>query len=153
MKNFLQHLSDLNINHIEDNDNQRALRLEELSGLKLPRSYKQFFNGYEFDTFYTNGIEFYGNTGFGSLDDIFTAIFKDKIMSSFLLKNGYLQFARPDCGSYDPICFNTNKKRGDEYEIVHICHESILCNNKIKIIKVIAPSFRHWLEETTLKLT
>lgn len=82
----------------------------------------------------------------GGADDIYTAIFEDKIMSLFLLDKGYLQFARPDCGSYDPICFNTNKKRGDEYEIVRICHESILCNNKLKIINVIAPSFRRWVE-------
>lgn len=127
MENHLIPLTqDENINLIENIDANRSIKLERLTNLKFPRSFKQFFNTFEFDTFYTNGIEFYGNTDCGGLDDIFTAIFEDEIMSPCLLENGFLQFARPDCGSYDPICFNTNKKKGDECEIVRICHESIL---------------------------
>ncbi len=147
MDRFFTKLSaNKNIDIIKNINSIRINKLEDMTDINFPRSYRQFFNSFEFDTFYTNGIEFFGNTGTSGLDDIYTAIFKDKILSKTLLDNGYLQFARPDCGSYDPICFNTNKKRGDECEIVRMCHESILGYDEIKIKETIAPSFRKWLE-------
>ena len=49
----------------------------------------------------------------------------------------------------DPVCFDirsgTNSK---DYRIVKIDHGEILCNYRVKVVKEIAPSFRHLVLQT-----
>jgi hypothetical protein len=50
----------------------------------------------------------------------------------------------------DPVCFDiksgTNSK---DYRIVKIDHGEILCNYRVKVVKEIAPSFRHLVLQTS----
>lgn len=50
---------------------------------------------------------------------------------------------------YDPVCFDvkTRNKNGD-CRIVKIDHEEILCNNRIKVIAELAPSFYQLVLQT-----
>jgi len=75
--------------------------------------------------------------------------FKDRLLIDegfvkVLLPAGYLQIGNPDDSSYDPVCFDTNKK--GECQIVRIDHEEILCRSRIRVVKVIAASFLELIE-------
>ena len=77
---------------------------------------------------------------------------RDPHMWKFLLKRGYIQFAKgPDC-DYDPVCFaiQSRTSNGRDYKIVKIDHEEILCFDRLKIVQELAPSFEE-LVKTTIR--
>ncbi len=50
---------------------------------------------------------------------------------------------------YDPICFDTSARtENDDYKIVKIAHEQILCNNRVEIVAELAPSFEQLMLDT-----
>ena len=58
------------------------------------------------------------------------AILNDRIIADATLKAGYIQFTRPESGSYDPICFDATHAVSDrEFPIVRLDHEEILCRD------------------------
>jgi len=58
-------------------------------------------------------------------------------MLTVLRKHGYLTFARPQDGSYDPVCFDYRKKTDStEPAVVRIDHEEILCRDRIRIKQI-----------------
>jgi hypothetical protein len=74
---------------------------------------------------------------------------KDPAIWGALLPAGYIQFGKGPDMDYDPVCFDikSRKKNGD-CRIVKIDHEEILCNNRIKLVAELAPSFRHLVLQT-----
>ena len=62
---------------------------------------------------------------------------------------GYIQFGLgPDMDS-DPVCFDiTSGTNSKDYRIVKIDRGEILCNYRVKVVKEIAPSFRHLVLQT-----
>lgn len=93
-------------------------------------------------SFEISGIRFFANTGQNAEDEMAQAIFQDSSIFSTLTGNGYMQFARPTDGSYDPICFATIKPvKNREYPIVRIDHEQILCYNRIGKVQLLFQSF------------
>jgi hypothetical protein len=75
-----------------------------------------------------------------SLDGL---LHEDPHLWSFLLKSGYIQFGKGPDSDYDPVCFDirSRKKKGRDCKIVKIDHEQILCYDRLKIVKELAPSF------------
>lgn len=66
-----------------------------------------------------------------------------------LLPAGYIQFAKGPDVDYDPVCFDIrNRKKNGECRIVKIDHEEILCNNRVKVVAELAPSFRELILKT-----
>lgn len=64
------------------------------------------------------------------------------ILSPFLLQRGYIQFGQGTGGNYDPVCFDiSSRKKNRDYRVVMIDHEEILCNDRLKIVAELAPSF------------
>jgi hypothetical protein len=64
---------------------------------------------------------------------------RDKILWSFLLAAGYIPFAKGP----DMVCFAVrDRRKNNESPIVKIDHEEILCNNRLRIVKQMAPSPR-----------
>jgi hypothetical protein len=60
---------------------------------------------------------------------------------------GYVQFARPETGAYDPVCFVTGAKaHNNEYRKVMVDHEDALQFSRIRIMAEVAPSFRRFVE-------
>jgi len=48
------------------------------------------------------------------------------VIAGHTLNSGYLQFARPASGGYDPICFAMRRPSGNrEFPIVRLDHEEI----------------------------
>ncbi|MBW3635436.1 MAG: SMI1/KNR4 family protein [Armatimonadetes bacterium] len=116
--------------------------LEARLSRQFPQSFRSLVARYIFPPFDLGPLQFLANTPEG-VDDLYelrTGIFKDAYLSAGLLQNGFLQFARPAGGDYDPICFDPNGS------IVGIDHESILCHDEIAITKVIALSFAELIE-------
>jgi hypothetical protein len=82
-----------------------------------------------------------------------SAIRADAIPSLFLLKQGFLRFARPAGGSYDPVYFDCrNSRRKGEPAVVRVDHEEILCNDRLRVLEQLAAGFDVLLEETTSAL-
>ena len=117
-------------------------RLEARLPAPLPPSFRSLVARYVYSEFAAGGLWCFANTGEQTEQEWGTALWKDKVLSGGLLREGYIQFARPDTGSYDPICFDTQHRAKDgECPVVWIDHEGILCDDKIVVYKEIAPSF------------
>lgn len=120
---------------------------------ELPKSYLSLITRYAFPILELKPAMLYANTGKDVFNELSKSIFKDKFMSEFLFKNGFVQLGVPYTGNYDPICFDCRKKvKNYEYPIVQLDHEMILCREKIKINKEIAPSFRSFIEASIKNL-
>ncbi len=109
---------------------------------RFPASFRSLLMRYSFPSFDAGGLSFFANTGTGSDEELSVAIFKDQVIAPTLLKAGYIQFARPESGSYDPICFAAQQSASNrEFPVVRIDHESILCFERINSPQLVADSF------------
>ena len=73
----------------------------------------------------------------------------DRGLWNELVPNGYLQFGKAPDLNYDPVCFDFNRRlRDGDCRIVPIDHEEILCNQRLKEVSEIAPSFRQLVLQT-----
>jgi hypothetical protein len=109
---------------------------------RFPTSFQALLTRYAFQTFDADGISFFANTGGDSNEELSVAIFNDRIIADTTMKAGYIQFARPEGGSYDPICFDARLAVNNrEFPIVRLCHEEILCRDRILVSETIADSF------------
>ncbi len=116
--------------------------LESKLPRRLPSSFRSLVTRYAFAPFDIGPLRLFGNTGLDEEDDLSGVIFRDRTMAQATLKNGYIQFARPDTGSYDPICFDAKDSAANrEFAIVRLDHEQILCNDRIKVVEKVADSF------------
>jgi hypothetical protein len=119
---------------------------EEKLPKRLPLAFHSLIICYSFNTFDFNGLSFFANNL--TDENLSVIVFKDQIVSGITLQNGFVQFARPDDGSYDPICFDTKISRSKrEFPVVRIDHEAILCRNEIRIGEKISDSFLKFVLE------
>lgn len=128
---------------IKANFNQWIPDLEQKLPMRFPPSYDSFISRYIFPAFEFGPVFLFGNTGSEIHSELKDKIFRDKAIADQLLPAGYLQFGNPHEGNYDPVCFDTNN---NQYPIVQIDHEEILCRSRIRVVKVIAPSFLKLIE-------
>lgn len=113
---------------------------------KLPPSFLSFISRYAFPSFEAGPITFFANTGYNIDWEMYHKMFDDEFLCKPLFKNGYIHFACPWEGNYDPICFDAKTGRDNEYPIVQLDHEEILRHSKIMVVKEIAPSFLHFAQ-------
>jgi SMI1 / KNR4 family (SUKH-1) len=114
--------------------------LEQKLPRSLPLSFRALVTRYAFVPFEVGGLSFYANAGTDDHDELSVAIFRDRFIAGATLKAGYIQFARPADGSYDPICFDIrNSVR--ESPIVRLDHEEILCYERIRVSQAVSRSF------------
>jgi hypothetical protein len=127
--------------------------LENRLPFRLPPTFRSLVSRYLFPSFDAGPIQFYSVGVEEPYTEFRSAVFGDRFMSPFLLKNGYVQFGRPAGGSYDPICFDfTISRRKSEPPVVHIDHEEILCNERIRVIESLSPAFHLFVEDLTRTL-
>jgi hypothetical protein len=114
----------------------------------LPVSFRSLVTPYLFPSFTVGGLDFFANKGDGSDDEFSAAIFHDQFIADAAFKSGYIQFARPDGGSYDPICFDARHSLSNrEFPIVRLDHEDILCRERIHSIAAISDSFYRFVAD------
>ncbi|HEU4769597.1 MAG TPA: hypothetical protein VFS77_19680 [Pyrinomonadaceae bacterium] len=76
--------------------------LEQRVPQRLPVSFLSLITRYAFSAFATGGIHFFANTGGDALDELTVAIFNDKNITNVTHAANFIQFGRPEDGSYDP---------------------------------------------------
>lgn len=114
----------------------------------LPVSFESMIKRYSFPVIEIGAIILFSNFGDASSDDLSTAIFRDEAIYETTTKSGFIQFARPSDGWYDPVCFDARiTQMNHEYPIVRLDHEEILYKGRISIKDYIAESFYRYIEE------
>jgi hypothetical protein len=74
---------------------------------------------------------------------------KDRGLWNCLLPAGYVQFGKGSDADYDPVCFDyTTRKKNRECRIVKIDHEQILCNERVRVVSELAPTFESFVVST-----
>jgi hypothetical protein len=89
---------------------------------------------------------FFANSGHDLFYELSRNAFKDPGLFPTLHKYGYLEFGKPFGGNYDPICFDTHRRKHGDAPIVPLDHEEILIRTRIRVIQEIAPSFADFLK-------
>jgi hypothetical protein len=111
---------------------------------RLPRSYRSFASRYLFPAFEVGPVTLFANTG-GAVPEqweLVQAAFLDEALSAPLLAAGFVQFGRPSTGSYDPVCFDLNKRtNAGECPVIQVDHEAALQGLGIRVVAELAPSF------------
>lgn len=128
----------------EDNAS-RLKALEAHLPKRFPQSFTSLLARYSFPSFDAGGITYFGWESTGTEFSEIAPPAKGSL-SELLLPAGYVQFGRPDTGSFDAVCFEVGTNQNREYRIVQADHEEILCNYRIKILGVLWPSFRKLVE-------
>jgi hypothetical protein len=114
---------------------------------KFPPSFVSLISRYKFDDFEAEDIWFYANRGDKTWEDLSGAIFRDEIMFRVTTSHGFIHFARPADGSYDPLCFNIRRRNNSgECPIVRLDHEAILQLEQIHVVDNISPSLLRFME-------
>lgn len=120
--------------------------LEAKLGTRFPLSFRSLITRYQFPAFEAGPLILLANTSVGVYDELRVRIFRDEILSQNLLSSGLIQFAVPESGSYDPVCFDIHRSRSNgESPIVRIDHEAILCDDQIVVVKEVAESFAEFV--------
>ena len=83
------------------------------------------------------------------LNGLIGEITRDPTLWRYLLPAGYVQFGKGPGADYDPVSFDirSRKKNGD-CRIVKIDHEEILCNERVKVVADLAPTFEQLVVQT-----
>jgi hypothetical protein len=125
----------------DENNESRLGMFEEKLPKRLPQSFASFLSRYSFPAFDVVGISLFA---WDSDSNPYTqeAAAAKGSLSELLLPAGYVQIGRPDTGDFDAICFDMNEQRqNQEYRIVQVDHEDILCNWKVRVSGERWPSF------------
>jgi hypothetical protein len=107
---------------------------------KYPPSFMSLISRYIFDDFEVDKLWFFANRGDQGYEELSQAIFRDSIIFEVTSSKGYLHFARPADGSYDPVCFDIRNRKNKEFPVVRLDHESILQFERINIVESLYPS-------------
>jgi hypothetical protein len=119
---------------------------------RFPPLFEQLLLSYRWPEVDLHLYRMHGNPIGDDLSGFFERITKDKFLSSFALKNGYIPFGRGGDMDYDPVCFNIKaREKNREYEIVKLDHEEILCNERLRVSATLATTFEQ-LVLRTIKL-
>jgi len=133
---------------LETGHNEWIEALERNLPFPFAPSFRSLVRRYVYPDFTVGPLWLFANTGQPLYGEMSEAVLRDKHLSRVLVEHGYLHFARPETGDYDPICFDTGRRlKGGEHPIVRIDHEAILCDSRIGNVRVIAPSFLEFVRE------
>jgi hypothetical protein len=116
---------------------------------RFPPLYEQLVLSYRWLEVDLQWYRLHANPPGPDLSGVLGRILKDEFLSGFLLKNGYIPFGKGGDMDYDPICFDLKaRKKNREFEIVKLDHEEILCNEHLRVVAKLAPSFEQLVVQT-----
>jgi len=125
--------------------------LESQLPYRWPLTFRALIGRFLFPSFVCGPVEFYsvGVTDPAAEDaELRIAVMRDRPLLTALWEHGYQPFARPEDGSYDPLCFDCrNSSPSAEPAVVRVDHE------RIRICHRLAPAFYLLLEEMTESLS
>ena len=116
---------------------------------RFPPLYEQLVLSYRWLEVDLQLYRLHANLPGPGLSGLLGRILKDKFLSGFLLKNGFIPFGKGTDMDYDPVCFDlTSRKKNREFEIVKLDHEEILRSERIRVVAKLAPSFEQLVRQT-----
>ena len=116
---------------------------------RLPKLYERLVLTYRWAEVDLGTCRLLANPPGPDLSGLLQQMSRDPALWSSLLPAGYIQFGRGPDMDYDPVCFDIkSRKKNGECRIVKIDHEEILCNNRVKLVAELAPSFRELVIRT-----
>jgi hypothetical protein len=116
---------------------------------RFPPLFERLLLTYRWPEVDLRSYRLHGNPPGSGLSGFLERITKDKFLSSFALKNGYIPFGKGGDMDYDSVCFALNaRKKNCEFEVVKLDHEEILCNERIRVVASLAPSFERLVSQT-----
>jgi hypothetical protein len=116
---------------------------------RFPPLYEQLVLTYRWADVDLGTYRLLGNPLGPSVLGLLDKMLKDKFLSTCLLKNGFIPFGKGPDIDYDPVCFDLGaRKKNREFAIVKLDHEEILCNERIKVVAELAPTFEQLLIAT-----
>ena len=120
----------------------------ELPG-KFPRLFERLLLSYRWAEVDLDIYRLVANPPGHDLNGFFQQMTSDPYLWDALLPAGFLQFGKGPDLDYDPVCFDIKtRKQGGDCRIVKIDHEEILCNNRVKVVAELAPSFYQLVVQT-----
>jgi hypothetical protein len=116
---------------------------------RFPPLYERLVLTYRWAEIDLESYRLLGNPLGPDLSGLLDEMLRDKFLSAHHLKNGYVPFGKGPDIDYDPVCFELNsRKKNREFRIVKLDHEEILCNERIKIVAELAPTFEQLVKKT-----
>jgi hypothetical protein len=116
---------------------------------RFPPLYEKLVLSYRWAQVHLDSHTLFPNAPGPDLSGLLRAMSRDPAMWGALLPAGYIQFAKGTDMDYDAVCFDlSSRKKNRDYKIVKIDHEEILCNNRIKVVGEVAPSFEQLVRDT-----
>jgi hypothetical protein len=118
--------------------------------LPYPWLFRQLVDVHSFVAFDLGDVRVFSNLR-GEEDNL-EDLLHDRFLIPPLVDAGFLPFARPEGGSYDPICFDVRQcSKGVDAPIVLMDHESILTHKRVPSPEFIASGMldlpRWWSRE------
>jgi hypothetical protein len=116
---------------------------------RFPRLFERMLLSYRWAEVHLPSFTLFGNPPGTDLSGWLKEISRDAILWDFLLRAGYIPFAKGPDMDYDRVCFDLkSRKKNRDAKIVKIDHEQILCNDRLRIVAEVAPSFRELVQQT-----
>ena len=107
---------------------------------RFPPLYEQLVLSYRWAEVDLVSFRLLANPPGSALSRLMSEIEKDKGLWESLIPAGYIQFGKGPDVDYDPICFDIKSRtKRNDYRIVKIDHEKILCDYKVKVVAEVAP--------------
>jgi hypothetical protein len=127
---------------------------ESLPG-RFPPLFEQLVLSYRWLEIELGGfVELFANPPGPSFVPLLSKITADRVLAKVLFSHGLIQFGRAPDGNYDPVCFDTRRRRDDgDTPIVRLEHEAILCSDRLGESWEVAPAFRSLVESVVAKAT
>ena len=116
---------------------------------RFPKLFERLVLSYRWAEVDLSSCRLLANAPRADLTGLLQQMSRDPALWGSLLRAGYIQFGRGPHMDYDPVCFDIkSRKKNGECRIVKIDHEEILCNNRVRLVTELAPSFRELVLRT-----
>jgi hypothetical protein len=107
---------------------------------RFPQLYEELLLNYRWQPAFVGAIRLLENPPGQELNECLSVLSHDKFLSATCWQNKFVQFAFFG-DTYDPVCFDCNVGRRQNFNVVILDHEEILCRARISKKQTIASSF------------
>jgi hypothetical protein len=116
---------------------------------RFPALYEKMVLSYRWAEVDLGKYRLLANPPGSDLGGLLSEMSKSSDLQGTLLPAGLIPFGRGPDMDFDPVCFDVKtRKQGGDCRIVKIDHEEILCNNRVKVVAELAPSFYQLVLQT-----
>jgi hypothetical protein len=116
---------------------------------RFPRLFERLVLSYRWAEVDLQSYRLLANPPGPGLGGLLQQMSKTPTLWKCLLEAGYIQFGKGPDIDYDPVCFDiSSRTKNGDCKIVKIDHEEILCNDRVKVVAELAPSFEQLMLRT-----